>query len=218
MPRAVGGAAALPAAGAGRRMGRRARQSRQMREEAVMLQAMTQNWWAWLIRGILAIIFGVIAFFQPTAAGFALVLVFGVYAILDGILNIWAALSGSTEHRVWYVVWGIISIIAGIIVFINPILAAWTLVTIIGIWAIITGILEIIAAIRLRDEIQGEFWLILSGILSVIFGILITFRPLAGALAIVYLIGIYAVLFGIALVAFSFRLKSLGERMPPAAV
>ncbi len=180
-----------------------------------MLQTMTQNWWAWLIRGVLAIIFGVIAFFQPTAAAFALVLVFGVYAILDGLLNIWASLSGATEHRVWYVIWGIVSIIAGIIAFVNPILTALTLVTVIGIWAIITGIIEIIAAIRLRDEIQGEFWLILSGILSVIFGVIITARPVIGALTVVFLIAIYAVLFGIALVAFSFRLKSLGERMPP---
>ena len=105
-----------------------------------MLNALTTNWWAWLIRGILAIIFGVIAFTQPTTTALALVYVFGIYAIAEGILNVWAALSGKADSRFWYIIWGLISIIAGIIAFSNPILTGLTLVIVIGAWAIVTGI------------------------------------------------------------------------------
>ena len=178
-----------------------------------MLNALTTNWWAWLIRGILAIIFGVIAFTQPTTTALALVYVFGIYAIAEGILNIWAALSGKADSRFWYIIWGLISIIAGIIAFANPILTGLTLVIVIGAWAIVTGIFEIIAGIKLRDEIEGEFWLILGGILSVIFGILIWRNVAVGALTIVWLIGIYAILLGITLVALSFKVKGIQDNV-----
>ena len=178
-----------------------------------MLNALTTNWWAWLIRGILAIIFGVIAFTQPTTTALALVYVFGIYAIAEGILNIWAALSGKADSRFWYIIWGLISIIAGIIAFANPILTGLTLVIVIGAWAIVTGIFEIIAGIKLRDEIEGEFWLILAGILSVIFGILIWRNVAVGALTIVWLIGIYAILFGITLIALAFKVKGIQDNV-----
>ena len=178
-----------------------------------MLGALTTNWWAWLIRGILAIIFGVIAFTQPTTTALALVYVFGIYAIAEGILNIWAALSGKADSRFWYIIWGLISIIAGIIAFANPILTGLTLVIVIGAWAIVTGIFEIIAGIKLRDEIEGEFWLILAGILSVIFGILIWRNVAVGALTIVWLIGIYAILFGITLIALAFKVKGIQDNV-----
>ena len=178
-----------------------------------MLGALTTNWWAWLIRGILAIIFGVIAFTQPTTTALALVYVFGIYAIAEGILNIWAALSGKADSRFWYIIWGLISIIAGIIAFANPILTGLTLVIVIGAWAIVTGIFEIIAGIKLRDEIEGEFWLILGGILSVIFGILIWRNVAVGALTIVWLIGIYAILFGITLIALAFKVKGIQDNV-----
>ncbi len=178
-----------------------------------MLNALTTNWWAWLIRGILAIIFGIIAFTQPTTTALALVYVFGIYAIAEGILNIWAALSGKADSRFWYIIWGIISVIAGIIAFSNPILTGLTLVIVIGAWAIVTGIFEIIAGIKLRDEIEGEFWLILAGILSIIFGILIWRNVAVGALTIVWLIGIYAILFGITLVALSFKVKGIQDNV-----
>ena len=178
-----------------------------------MLNALTTNWWAWLIRGILAIIFGVIAFTQPTTTALALVYVFGIYAIAEGILNIWAALSGKADSRFWYIIWGLISIIAGIIAFANPILTGLTLVIVIGAWAIVTGIFEIIAGIKLRDEIEGEFWLILGGILSVIFGILIWRNVAVGALTIVWLIGIYAILFGITLIALALKVKGIQDNV-----
>ena len=178
-----------------------------------MLNALTTNWWAWLIRGILAIIFGVIAFTQPTTTALALVYVFGIYAIAEGILNIWAALSGKADSRFWYIIWGLISIIAGIIAFSQPVLTGFTLVIVIGAWAIVTGIFEIIAGIKLRDEIEGEFWLILGGILSVIFGILIWRNVAVGALTIVWLIGIYAILFGITLIALAFKVKGIQDNV-----
>lgn len=176
-----------------------------------MLNALTTNWWAWLLRGILAIIFGVIAFTQPTTTALALVYVFGIYAIAEGVLNIWAALSGRADSKFWYIIWGLISIIAGIIAFANPILTGITLVIVIGAWAIVTGIFEIIAGVKLRDEIEGEFWLILAGILSIIFGILIWRNVAVGALTIVWLIGIYAILFGITMIALAFKVKGIQD-------
>ena len=178
-----------------------------------MLRTLTEHWWLMLIRGVLAIIFGVIAFAQPVATAQALVWVFGVYAIVEGILTIWSALRGESDSRIWYILWGIVSIAAGVIAFVNPLLTALTLVLVIGVWAVITGVLEIGAAIRLREEISGEFWLGLAGALSIIAGLILFFRPAIGGLSLIYVIGAYAILFGVSLIFLSFRLKGMGDNL-----
>jgi uncharacterized membrane protein HdeD (DUF308 family) len=176
-----------------------------------MLATLTQHWWTWLIRGLLAILFGVIAFVQPGATALALIWTFGVYAIADGILLIWGALAGRTDARIWYVLWGVVSILAGVVAFAQPALTGLTLVWVIAAWAIVIGLVQIIAALQLRKEIEGEFWLILAGIVSVIAGVLLFAAPGLGGLSLVALIGVYAVLLGIAFIGFAFRVKSLGE-------
>jgi uncharacterized membrane protein HdeD (DUF308 family) len=166
-----------------------------------------------LVRGILAILFGIIAFTLPDATALTLVWVFGAYAIVEGVLMVWAALRGETDARLWYVIWGVVSVAAGVIAFLRPVLTFYTLVLVIGAWAVITGIAEIMAAIRLREEISGELWLILAGALSVIAGLIIFFQPGIGGRALIILIGAYAVLFGVAMILLSFRLKSMGENL-----
>ncbi|MGZ3496597.1 MAG: HdeD family acid-resistance protein [Vulcanimicrobiaceae bacterium] len=175
-----------------------------------MIQVLTRNWWAVLIRGIAAIVFGILAFIIPGATLFALVILFGAYALIDGIFAIVAAVRAAETHTRWMplAVEGIIGILIAAITFFYPGITALTLVYVIAAWAILTGIFELFAAFQLRQVVTNEVWLIIAGILSIVFGVIIAIRPGGGALAIVWLIGFYAIVFGIALVALAFRLRS----------
>jgi len=170
---------------------------------------LTRHWWAIALRGLAAIIFGILAFAMPGVTLAVLVLLFGAYALVDGIFNIVAAVSGRSGQQSWWMVLleGLVSVAAGLVTFFMPGLTALTLVYVISAWAIITGVLEIVAAIRLRKEITNEWWLALSGVLSIVFGVLVAAFPGAGALALVFWIGAYAVVFGAMLVALGFRLR-----------
>ncbi|MFL5259132.1 MAG: HdeD family acid-resistance protein [Hyphomicrobiales bacterium] len=178
----------------------------------LMLHALARNWWLLLLRGIVAIIFGIVAFVVPAAALYTLVLLYGAFVLADGILAVVAAIwgegrVGNTGSRWWLAVVGVIGIIAGIVTFLWPPVALVVLVLFIGWWSLFNGIFTIVGAVRLRKEIDDEWWLILTGALSVIFGLAVIVMPGAGALALIWVIGIYAILYGILLVAFSFRLK-----------
>lgn len=180
-----------------------------------MVTTLARNWWALALRGLCAILFGILAFIWPGITLGALVLLFGAYALLDGILSIVAAIfkrEGSGTPGWALVLVGILGIVAGILAFVWPGITALILLYLIAFWAIVSGIFEIIAAIKLRKEIEGEWWLVLSGILAVVFGLLLIARPGAGAIAVVWLIGGYALLFGIFLVALAFKLKGIRER------
>ncbi len=169
---------------------------------------LARNWWAVALRGVAAIVFGVLAFVMPGITLLVLVMLFGAYAIVEGVLNLIAAVRGRAGTPWWALVLeGIVSIAAGVIAFAVPGLTALALLYIIGAWAVVTGVLEIVAAVRLRNRITGEFWLALSGVLSVAFGVLLFVAPVAGALAVVFWIGAYAVVFGAVLVALAFRLR-----------
>ncbi len=176
---------------------------------------LSRNWWVLLLRGIIAIVFGVLVWLQPGISITALVLVFGVYALMDGILGVWTAFAGRKEHNDWWVLllWGLIGVGVGIFTFIAPGLTALALLFYIAIWAIITGVLEIVAAIRLRKEIRGEWLLILGGIASVLFGLFLIIQPAAGALALLWLIGTYGIIFGVLLVILAFRARSFGRQL-----
>jgi uncharacterized membrane protein HdeD (DUF308 family) len=178
------------------------------------LNLITRNWWLVLLRGIVSILFGVLAFAWPGPTVLALALLFGAYALADGILALVAAVNGGDRSAPawWLVLVGLLGIAAGIIAFFWPGKTAFALVVMIGAWAVAIGIFEIIGAIRLRHEIDDEWWLILAGIFSVLFGLAVLLRPGAGALAIVWLIATYAIISGALMVAFSFRLKRLNER------
>lgn len=180
------------------------------------MSVLARNWGAIAVRGVAAIIFGILAFVVPGLTLAALVLLFGAYAIVDGVFNIIAAVRRRPGARTWWVlsVEGIIGIAAGVVAFAWPGLTALTLVYVIAAWAIVTGVLEIIEAVRLRQEITGEWWLVLSGIVSILFGGFLVAAPGAGALALVWWIGAYAVVFGVLLLALAFRLRRVRAELP----
>lgn len=171
-----------------------------------MLDSLASNWWALALRGLAAIVFGLLTFFVPGITLLTLVILFGAFALVDGVLNVLAFFRMASHH--WpLLLEGLVGIIAGVLTFAWPAITALVLLYLIGFWAIFTGVFEIIAGIRLRSVIRNEWLLILMGVLSLLFGGLIFFAPGAGALAIILWIGAYALVFGIFLLALSFRLR-----------
>ena len=177
---------------------------------------LARNWWLIALRGAAAIVFGIITVVMPGISLAVLVLFFGAYALVDGIANIIAVLRRREGERPWWALLaeGMVSVAAGVVAFVAPGLTALALVYLIAGWAIVTGGLEIGAALRMRKEIRGEGWLILSGILSVVFGVLVMLAPAAGALAMVMFIGAYALVFGAMLLGLAFRLRRRREEVP----
>lgn len=172
-----------------------------------MLHALAKNWWLVLLRGLCAIIFGILAFAWPGITLVTLVLLYGGFALADGILAIAASIiGGHPAPRWWLAVMGLLGISAGILTFVWPAITALVLLMLIAFWAIATGVMQIIGAIKLRKEIDNELFLILGGILSVVFGIVMLAQPGAGALALVLVIGGYAIMYGVLLIAFALRL------------
>lgn len=183
----------------------------------MLLERLTSNWWALALRGVFAIIFGVLAITWPGVTLGMFVLLFGVFALADGIFALVAAFAGGSGHRWWALVLkAIVSILAAGVAFLMPGITALTLLYIIAFWAIVIGLMEITVAMQLRKEIQGEMFLVLSGIISILFGILMITRPGAGALALTWMIGGYAIGFGLLLIAVAFRLKGLRNRVKKA--
>ncbi|MBV9232534.1 MAG: HdeD family acid-resistance protein [Candidatus Eremiobacteraeota bacterium] len=179
---------------------------------------LSRNWWAWLIRGIAAIVFGIIAFLMPGATILAFGILFGAYAFVDGIFAIVAAVRASEAHERWwpFVIEGIIGIVIAAITFYDVRITLLAIYFTIAAWAFLTGIVEIAAAIQLRKHLANEFWLILGGIASILFGVLMLWRPLPAVFAIIWLIAIYAVVFGIFLIGFALRLRRHAQH--PVAV
>ncbi len=164
------------------------------------------------LRGVFAILFGVLALIWPGATVLALAIIYGVYAIIDGIGGLMQAFRpGDAAHRAAYGILGAFGIIAGVLVLLWPGITVLVLAFLVGFWAIFTGIVEIVAAIRLRKQIEGEVFLITAGALSLIAGIVIVFNPLAGAYGIALLVGIYALLYGVMLLVLAFRLRKLAQ-------
>ena len=176
---------------------------------------MTVNWWALLLRGIAAIVFGVFAFVSPGVTLLSLVFVFGIYAIFDGVFAIVAGLRAPEGVSNWWMLLlvGILGLVAGGVAIAMPGQTVIALVTLIGIWAIFSGIFHIIAAIGLRKQITGEWIMILSGVLSVLAGAYLTANPVAGAAVVVWVIGFYAILYGIALAILGLKLRSVKQRL-----
>jgi uncharacterized membrane protein HdeD (DUF308 family) len=175
---------------------------------SAMVHALAKNWWMLLLRGIAAIIFGGLSLAWPGMTLVTLILFYGAYVLVDGVLAIVAAITGGTlAPRWWLAVVGLLGIAAGLLTFMMPGVTALVLLYFIAGWAIATGVFQIIGAIRLRKEIDNEWLLVLGGLISVLFGGAMFAAPGAGALALVTVIGIYAIIIGVLLVALSFRLK-----------
>ena len=174
---------------------------------------MARYWWVFLVRGLFAIGFGILALAVPKLALTTLVLVWGVYAFADGLVALFAAFTGRVhgDDR-WLVgLQGLIGFVAGLVTFANPAITALGLLMFIAAWSIAIGVLQIYTGIKLRNEITGEFWLELSGFISVVFGFWVMARPGAGALAVIWLIASFAILFGITMIAFAFKMKTIGQ-------
>ena len=180
-----------------------------------MLELLVRNWWVILLRGLFAIAFGIMAFVWPGLTLAALIILFAVYAIVDGVLAIIEGVSGAAPEGRWWtlVLWGLLGIAAGVVTFLFPRLTALTLLYLIAIWAIIRGVMEIVAAVQLRKVIENEWLLVLAGALSILFGVLLIARPGTGALAVLWLIGSISIAIGILMVILSFRLKGFKGRI-----
>jgi uncharacterized membrane protein HdeD (DUF308 family) len=172
---------------------------------------LARNWWALALRGVAAIVFALLAFALPGITLAVLVILFGAYAFIDGVFAIVSAIRAAQGHRPWgsFLIEGAVGIIIGLVTFFVPGVTLAFLIALVAIWAIVTGVFEIAAALRLRRHVPGEWLLILTGAISIIFGVLIFIAPIAGALVIVWWLGAYALLFGILLLLLAFRLRSL---------
>lgn len=171
--------------------------------------------WGWVVlRGVVAVLFGVMAVASPGITLAALVIAWGAYALADGIFALVAAWQVRDEGRPFWalIVVGLLGIAAGVVTFMWPGMTALALLMFIAAWAFVMGIFQIVAAIRLRKVIEGEWLLGLSGVVSVLFGALMAMYPGAGALAMLAVIAGYAIVFGVLLIVLGFRLKSLGTR------
>jgi uncharacterized membrane protein HdeD (DUF308 family) len=179
-----------------------------------VLPVLARNWWVLALRGLAAIVFGVLAFVWPGITLWVLVLLFGAYMLVDGIFAIVAAVRAAGREARWWLllIEGVLGVLAGLVAFFWPGLTALALLYFIAAWAIVTGILELVGAIKLRQEIEGEWALGLSGALSVLFGVLLVVIPApAGLLSLVWLIGAYALAFGALVLVLAFRLRNRGD-------
>jgi uncharacterized membrane protein HdeD (DUF308 family) len=179
-----------------------------------MLEMLSRYWWAFVVRGIFAILFGILAYAWPGITLATLIIFFGAYVLIDGILLAIKTIGkwGERDDRWLLLLEGLLGIGIGVITFVAPGITAVALIFFIAAWSLATGVLEIAAAIRLRKEIQGEGWMILSGIASIVFAVLVMFFPGAGALGLLWLIAAYAIVFGVILIIAGVKLRGLRSR------
>lgn len=180
-----------------------------------LTDALSRTWWVLLLRGIIAVLFGVLTWLHPAISLASLVLLFGAFAFADGLLGAWAAVQCRKEQETWWVLLlgGLLGLGVGLVTLFVPGVTAVALLSYMAIWAISTGVLHVATAIRLRKEIEGEWRLALAGCASIAFGVLMMVRPGAGALAVLWAIVTYAMAFGLLLVLLAFKVKSLRNRL-----
>ncbi|HCF2660129.1 TPA: heat resistance membrane protein HdeD-GI [Pseudomonas aeruginosa] len=186
-------------------------------EPTKTLCSLTENWWIFALRGVLALIFAALAFWMPQSALLAMTLVFGAFSLVNGAFNLVAAVRyiQKKERWGWLLFSGIVGILTGVVVLVAPWVATMVMASFlwasVGFWAIFTGVLEISAAVRLRQEIKGEIWLAFSGLLSIVLGAIVLWiffsRPVESFLAAGWLLGFYAAVYGVTLLFLSWRLR-----------
>jgi uncharacterized membrane protein HdeD (DUF308 family) len=180
-------------------------------------EAIGSLWWLPLVRGALLVVLGGYALSRPGMTVAVLAQVIAIFLIADGVFAVLAGILGDVPSRGWTIVRGALAILAGIFVFANPVLVAGitatALIYLLALTAIVSGILETFGAIRDRNQIEGEGWLILGGVFTVIFGVLLLIAPLSFGLLVVRILGIFAMISGISLIMFAFRLRGLGKQL-----
>lgn len=180
--------------------------------DSLVKSALHRSWWLLLLRGIAAVVFGVLTFAWPQISLLSLIIVYGAYALVDGVLAIIAAIrGGGIAPRWWLALSGAAGVAAGVLAFVWPGLTALVLIYLIGFWSIMRGVLEIVGAIHLRKEIANEWTLAAAGILSVLFGLILVFAPGPGALGLLWLIAAWAILFGALMIFVAFRVRTLAK-------
>jgi uncharacterized membrane protein HdeD (DUF308 family) len=177
---------------------------------------LASNWWALALRGGVAILFGVLALARPGVTFAAIVVVLSAYLFVDGVIAIMAAIRGirAGDQWGWLMVSGILGIVAGTLALFNPLTGAVVLAWIIALWAIMHGIFEILAGVKLRKLIEGEWLLIVAGVLALALGIYILMRPSAGAALLVTWVGVYALVVGILTFMLAFRVRKWSREHP----
>lgn len=178
----------------------------------MLLETLAQRWWIFALRGALAILFGLMALVWPVMTVVVLVVLWGAYALVDGVTALYLTFTHRewpTLDRVMHGVLGGISVLAGLVALVWPGLTAGVLLIIIAAWAIVAGVLQIVAAVRLRKVIVNEWFYVVTGVLTVLLGVIMFASPGSGVLALVVTIGIFAILWGVVLLLFSFRLRAL---------
>jgi len=179
-----------------------------------VLKGLADSWWTFAVRGVIALLFGIGALSYPALTVFVLVIFFGIFVLVDGVTALVMGFGG--KKRPAYILLGLVSVAAGVFAMLRPGATALALLWLIGIWALVKGIGEIVAAIQIRKEVEGEWAIALSGVISVLFGIFVLARPGAGALAMVWLIAIYAFISGILKLMLGIKLRRLKKAIESA--
>jgi uncharacterized membrane protein HdeD (DUF308 family) len=174
-----------------------------------VLSALSRNWWVTVLRGVVALALGFLAWARPEFFWGSLVLLFGVYAFVDGAFAIGAAVRAESGNRWLHVLEGVLGIAVGVFAFVYPGATGTAIVIVIGVWAVATGVLEIASAVRLREEIEDEILLAIGGAVSVVLGVALLARPRFGEVITTYLLGTYGIVFGVILVLLGLRLRGL---------
>ncbi len=184
-----------------------------------MIQAMQRNWWTIILRGVVAIVFGIVAFVWPLVTALAFVLLLAAFAFVEGVFALVGAFGWglSGRQRLLLFLLGLLGLAVGVLAVVYPHIAALTIVLWVAWWAIVGGIIAIVVAIEWRKSIEHDWLLVLSGVLSIIFGILLIWRPVAGVLTLIYLFGFYAIIYGIIMLTLGFRVRSVLPRTPSSA-
>lgn len=180
-----------------------------------MMDALASRSWTFLVRGIVAILFGIAALIWPGITIVTLTMLFGAFAFVDGIFALTAALGGFGGSRWWALLLeGIIGLLVAFFVYTQPAMSMLSLIYAAGFWAVLTGIVEIVAGLQLREVISNEWLYVFAGILSIVFGVLVVRDPAAGAMAIIWMLAVYAILFGLLELSLSYRLSHVRSLTP----
>jgi uncharacterized membrane protein HdeD (DUF308 family) len=175
-------------------------------------------WWMFLLKGIIAILFGLLALLGPGVAALSLLMAFGVYALVDGVSTVWGAVKGRKADGSWWLLAleGLLGVWIGWMALSRPGEITLAFLVLFALWAIFGGVLRIITAIRLRKEIQGEWMMIASGAISVLFGTFLLTQPLAGVLAMMWAVGIFAIIIGVIMVMLAMKARGFANKVAEA--